>query len=172
MVWPDDAYPPNKALGTSAWQLDEIENELRAQIEMALKHIPHCSHITPHMGFHTISPRVSRMIMNLAKEYKVNANIRMLPLRSLDLFGYALTAEEKISSAVNVLENIGPGTWEFYDHPGLDTPEMRNVWHIGDEDVAVSRDAVTKAFTSDKIKQVISRRKIKLIGYKDLKPWH
>ncbi|MBN2413457.1 ChbG/HpnK family deacetylase [candidate division KSB1 bacterium] len=172
MVWPDEAYPPEKALGTSAWQLNEIEKELRAQIETALQHIPHCTHITPHMGFHTISPRVSGLVLKLAKEYNVDANIRMIPLRSLDLFGYALSAEERTAAAVHVLEKIWKGTWECYDHPGLDTPEMRNVWHIGDEDVAFSRDAVTKAFTSDKVKEIIKRRNIKLIGYKDLKIWN
>jgi len=172
MVWPDEAYPPDKALGTSDWQLDEIENELRAQIEMALLHIPHCTHITPHMGFHSISPRISGLVVRLAKEYNVDANIRMIPLKRLDLFGSALSAEERIATAVHVLENIGPGTWECYEHPGLDTPEMREVWHIGDEDVAFSRDAVTKAFTSDKVKQVIKRRNIKLVGYKDLKIWN
>ena len=82
------------------------------------------------------------------------------------------TTGEEIKNAVEVLERLGPGTWQFVDHPGMDTPEMRLVWHIGDEDVAISRDAVTKAFTSSKVKEVISRRRIKLIGYNDLKLWH
>lgn len=102
----------------------------------------------------------------------MDTNIRLLPLTYADLFKHALNAEDKIKNAVDVLENLGPGTWQFVDHPGMDTPEMRLVWHIGDEDVAVSRDAVTKAFMSSKVKEVISRRKIKPIGYKDLKLWH
>jgi predicted glycoside hydrolase/deacetylase ChbG (UPF0249 family) len=172
MVWPDDAYPPHKALATSNWKLEEIEKEIRAQIELALKHIPHISHMTPHMAFHQISPQVRNLLFRLAKEYGLNANIRFLPLPYIDLFGNAFTAEERIANAVQVLEELEPGTWQCYEHPGMDTPEMRNVWHNGDENVAIARDAVTKAFTSEKVKEVIARRKIKLIGYKDLKFWH
>lgn len=172
MVWPNEDYPPNRALGTSNWKIEEIENELRAQIEKALIHIPHCSHLTPHMAFHEISREVVHLVLQLAREYDLDANIRLLPLKTADLFQHALNAEDKINNAVDVLENLGSGTWQFVDHPGVDTPEMRLVWHIGDEDVAVSRDAVTKAFTSSKVKEVIARRKIKLIGYKDLKLWH
>ena len=36
MTWPDEAYPTNRALGTSNWKLEEIERELRAQIERIL----------------------------------------------------------------------------------------------------------------------------------------
>lgn len=119
-----------------------------------------------------ISREVRHLVLQLAREYDLDTNIRLLPLTYADLFKHALNAEDKIKNAVDVLENLGPGTWQFVDHPGMDTPEMRLVWHIGDEDVAVSRDAVTKAFMSSKVKEVISRRKIKPIGYKDLKLWH
>jgi predicted glycoside hydrolase/deacetylase ChbG (UPF0249 family) len=172
MVWPDDVYPPDRALGTSDWKLDEIEQELRAQIELTLEHIPHCSHVTPHMAFHEISPQVVRLVFRLAREYDLETNIRFLPLRDVDLFEDAVTAEEKIENAVRILEGLGPGTYQFVDHPGMDTPEMRNVWHVGDEHVAVWRHAVTKAFTSERVKEVILRRKIKLVGYRDLKFWH
>lgn len=172
MVWPNDAYPPNQALATSLWRIEEIERELRAQIELALKHIPWISHLTPHMGFIEMSPKVLNLCLQLAREYNLDANIRFLPLKRVDLFEDGYTAEEKINNAVRILENLDPGTWDFYEHPGMDTPELRNVWHIGDEDVAFARDAVTKALTSVKLRDVIERRKIKLIGYRDLKFWH
>jgi predicted glycoside hydrolase/deacetylase ChbG (UPF0249 family) len=172
MTWPDEAYPPNKALGTSDWKLEEIENELRAQIEMALHYLPNCSHATPHMGFHTISPHVNQLAYSLIREYNVDANIRFLPLKEVNLFGDTFTVEEMIENAMEVLENLGPGTWQFYEHPGLVTDETEVHWHIGAEDDAVYRDAVTKALISEKLKEVIKRRKIKLIGYNDLKFWH
>jgi len=171
MVWPDEHDPPYLALGTANWKLDEIEQELRAQIELALKHLPQCSHATPHMAFHSISPQVSRLTHRLIKEYNVNANIRMLPMNMIYLFGDANTLGEMIASAVNVLENLKPGTWEVYEHPGMLIEGEEPHWHIGAENDAQYRDLVTKALTSKELKKAIKRRNIKLIRYRDLKVW-
>jgi predicted glycoside hydrolase/deacetylase ChbG (UPF0249 family) len=172
MTWPDEAYPPHRALGTSDWKLEEIERELRAQIELALKHLPHCSHATPHMGFHAISPQINQLAFNLVREYNVDANLRTLPFKRVSLFEDATTLEEMISTAVRVLENLGPGTWETYEHPGMLIKGDENAWHIGAENDAVYRDRVTKALVSDRLREVIDRRNIRLIGYRDLKFWH
>jgi hypothetical protein len=45
---------------------------------------------------------------------------------------------------------------------------MRAIGHKGYENVASHRAGVTRAFTSDKVKQVIQRRGIQLISYADL----
>jgi hypothetical protein len=45
---------------------------------------------------------------------------------------------------------------------------MRAVGHVGYENVAVDRQGVTEAWTSDAVKEVVERRRIELIGYKDL----
>ncbi len=34
----------------SNWDIAEIEKKLRAQIELALKKVPHISHFSEHMG--------------------------------------------------------------------------------------------------------------------------
>jgi len=171
MTWPDQAYPADKALGTSNWKLDEIEKELRAQIELVLHHLPHCSHATPHMGFNTISPQVNRLTFNLLKEYNVDANIRFLPINQISLFEDAFTLEEMITSAEGVLEHLGPGTWEFYEHPGMIIEGEELAWHTGAEGDGVYRDAVTKALVSKRLQDIIKRRNIKLIGYRDLNFW-
>ncbi|MCA1761336.1 MAG: hypothetical protein LC658_16320 [Bacteroidales bacterium] len=46
---------------------------------------------------------------------------------------------------------------------------MKNVGHKGYENVGNDRDWVTRAFTSEKVKQTIQTKGIKLISYKDLK---
>jgi hypothetical protein len=99
---------------------EEIEKELRAQIELALFHLPHCSRATPHMDFNTISPQVNDLAFRLIREYNIDANIKLIPFKDVSLFG----------------------------------------------------DVVTKALSSDKLKEVIKRRDIKLIGYKDLNFWY
>ena len=75
---------------------------------------------------------------------------------------------QKSASFVAVLEGLGPGTWLFVDHPALDTPEMRAVHHVGYEAVAIDRDGVTQAWTSPAVREVVRRRGIELIGYRDL----
>jgi predicted glycoside hydrolase/deacetylase ChbG (UPF0249 family) len=172
MTWPDQAYPPNKAIGTTNWQLDEIEKELRAQIELILHHFPDCSHATPHMGFHTISPEIYNVTFKLMKEYNVDANIRTIPLKMIWLFGDSFDSKEMAANAVKVLENLGPGTYETYDHPGMIIEDEELGWHIGAENDGIYRDAVTKALTDKRLQEVINRRNIKLIGYKDLQFWH
>jgi predicted glycoside hydrolase/deacetylase ChbG (UPF0249 family) len=171
MTWPDEAHPANRALGTADWKLNEIERELRAQIELVLRHLPESSHATPHMAFNAISSQVHKLTFGLIKEYNIDANIRILPFKRISLFGDASTEEEMIANAVEVLENLGPGTWECYEHPGMLAERTEAHWHIGAEDDAAYRDATTKALTSNKLKEVIERRNIKLIGYRDLKFW-
>ncbi len=171
MIWPDAAYPANKALGTSNWELAEIERELRAQIELVLLHLPYCSHATAHMGFYSLSPQVYRLTANLAKEFDIDDNLRYLPLRQISLFEDAGTLEEMISAAVRVLNNLSPGTYEIYEHPGMILEGEELAWHYGAEDDGIYRDMVTKSLISKQLREVIQQRYIKLIGYKDLKFW-
>jgi hypothetical protein len=93
-------------------------------------------------------------------------------LKQIHLFGDAHTFEEMVSNAVEVLENLGPGTWEFYEHPGKIIQGEEGAWHIGAEDDALYRDKVTRALTSEKLKRVIKRRNIRLMGYDELRFWH
>jgi predicted glycoside hydrolase/deacetylase ChbG (UPF0249 family) len=172
MTWPDDVYSSQEALGSADWQLDEIENELRAQIEKMLQFLPECSHATPHMGFHTISPEIYNVTFNLMKEYDLDANIRTLPLKMIWLFDDSDNWQDMASHAVSVLEELGPGTYETYDHPGMIIKGEELAWHIGAENDGFYRAAVTRALIDPRLQEVIDRRGIQLIGYRDLQFWH
>jgi chitin disaccharide deacetylase len=75
-----------------------------------------------------------------------------------------------ISSFKKMLDKLEPGkTYLFVDHPGIDSPELRAVHHVGYDDVAVDRQGVTSLWTSKEIKDIIARKKIQLISYKQLK---
>jgi chitin disaccharide deacetylase len=67
-----------------------------------------------------------------------------------------------------VLEALSAGTSLFVDHAALDTPEMRATGHVGYEAVAADRRGVTDAWTSPAVREIVKRRGIELIGYKDL----
>jgi len=58
MIWPHPPYGKERALKEQKWKLDEIERELRAQIELTRREVPHLSHLSDHMGFQSLGPDV------------------------------------------------------------------------------------------------------------------
>lgn len=169
MVWANENYP-GQAIKDHPLNVDEIEKEFRAQIELALKKIPRISHISSHMGCTHVSAEVSAMTERLAKEYKIDIDPSKYGANSVSYDGPHKTSEEKIASFIKMLSKLEKGkTYLFVDHPGLDSPELRAIHHIGYEDVAIDRQGVTDTWTSDKVKAAIKEYGVELISYKDLR---
>lgn len=160
-------WPPNSSFVESGWKIGEVERELRAQIEMALRHLPKVTHLSAHMGTATSTPELRVLVDHLAKEYKLPMQVPNLK-RMRGLNGKEMTSEEKESALIKLMEGLNPGLWMFIEHPGLDTPEMRAIGHKGYENVAADRAGVTYAFTSERVKEVVKRRRIKLVSYSDV----
>jgi predicted glycoside hydrolase/deacetylase ChbG (UPF0249 family) len=168
MVQPNKNYP-GKSISENKWKIEDIEKEFRAQIELALKLLPHISHISSHMNCTNITNNVKALTNRLAREYKIDINLDDYDVKWAGYDGPSKTSEEKIQSFINMLNKLEPGkTYWFIDHPGLNDAELQAVYHIGYENVAVDRQGVTDVFTSEKVKAVIKQRQIELIGYKDL----
>ncbi len=162
-----DDFPPGTGFLQSGYKLEEVEKELRAQIELAVAKIGQVSHLSAHMGTATCMPPLRKLVEKLSKEYKLPIGAPGAKYAG-GFGGSKTTVKEKEAALVKIVEGLGPGVWLFVDHPGLDTPEMRAIGHKGYEHVAADRDGVTKAFTSKKVKEAIKRRGIKLISYADL----
>ena len=109
------------------------------------------------------------MVARLKKEYALDIDMAPYDFKRFGGWGDASTLTERIDNFAAALEQLEPGFYLFVDHPAIDSPEMRSIWHTGYEDVAVDRDWVTRVFTSEKVKQVIKKNDINLISYKDLK---
>lgn len=165
MVWPNKNIGPNCSIREANPDIAEVERELRAQIELALKKIKNVTHLTGHMGFAGASDEIKAVVEKLAEEYK-------LPVRVEGAKGTGFkkgkTSTEKVAGFVKMLEELKPGLWLFVEHPGLDVAEMRAIGHKGYEDVAVDRQGVTDMFTSAKAMEVVKRRGIKLVSYGDV----
>jgi len=168
MIWPRPGYGRERALQEQPWKLDEIERELRAQIGLTRREVPQLSHLSDHMGFQSLGPEVVALVKRLAVEYGLDIDPQALGARWVGWDGKPQTPAEKTASFLRVLEALGPGSWVFVDHPALDTPEMRAVGHVGYENVAVDRQGVTDAWTSPAARDVVRRRGIELVGYRDL----
>lgn len=173
MMSPNKAYP-GLSIKESKWNIKEVEREARAQIELALKNIPHISHISGHMGALNFAPEVAQLMARLAEEYQLQLVDHGLAreqygLNSVWYNGPKATSKEKEESFIKMLEGLEAGkNYLFLDHPALNNEEMQTVSHIGYEDVAVDRQGVTDVFTSERVKQVIKERGIELISYNDL----
>ncbi|NLS94079.1 MAG: ChbG/HpnK family deacetylase [Planctomycetaceae bacterium] len=147
---------------------EEVEQELRSQIELARKKIKNVTHLSSHMGAPTCRPELKELVDSLANEYGLAVDMSgVKPFRSMgsskDPF------EKRLAMFLESLENFGPGTWLLVEHPGLDTPEMQAHGHPGYENVAQHRRDVTRLFTDPKVKEVIQRRSIELVSYGQLK---
>jgi CubicO group peptidase (beta-lactamase class C family)/predicted glycoside hydrolase/deacetylase ChbG (UPF0249 family) len=160
---------PMQAIMDNDWKIEDIEQELRAQIEMAKKYIPRLSHVSGHMGSLAFTKEMKEMTARIGKEY----GIQMVDAGSthIQYTGYEFrnkTTEERIEGFIKMLEKLETGkTYVFVEHPGLDNEELRAISHIGYEDVAKERQDVTTVFTSEKVKEAVIRKGINLVSYKE-----
>ena len=168
-IWPRKNMPAGTALKDADWKIEEIEKELRAQIELGKRKVPHVTHLSYHMGCASWAPKVKELCAKLAKEYELDIEPAEAGVRRFGGLGDAKTAEERIDRFVKRLEQLKPGTYLFVEHPGIDTAEMSAIGHTGYEDVAEDRQAVTELFVSEKVNKAIKRLGINLISYADLK---
>jgi predicted glycoside hydrolase/deacetylase ChbG (UPF0249 family) len=167
MVFQNPNYP-GRSISENKWKIEDVEKEFRAQIELALKYLPHVSHLSAHMGCTNLSPAVRALTIRLAKEYKIPVDPDLDYKGIIGYDGPHKTSEEKIQSFINMLNKLEPGkTYIFIDHPGLNNDELKAVYHIGYEDVSTDRQGVTDLYTNEKVKALIKQKGIKLIGYRD-----
>jgi predicted glycoside hydrolase/deacetylase ChbG (UPF0249 family) len=162
-------FYPGQAVMDHTYKLEDIEKEMRAQIELAVKYIPRLSHISGHMGSLAFTPEVKALTLKVAAEYKlpvVDAQSTSISYTGFDFRNK--TTEQRIDGFIAMLDKLEDGkTYVFVEHPGLDNAELRAVSHIGYEDVAQGRQDVTTIFTSEKVKAAIIKKGVKLVSYKE-----
>jgi hypothetical protein len=169
VIWPGERFPEERALRNQQWDLEEIEAEMRAQIELALKYIPRVSHLSCHMGCSGWDESVAEVYGRLAREYGLDIRPGELGVERFPLAAKGETLEERIAHFIGGLHALQPGhTYLFVEHPAVASPEMEAVGHPGYENVNEDRDLVRRMFTSDRVKKVIEEKNIKLISYADL----
>lgn len=174
MMGPNEAYPGQSIFeNMQNFDIKEIEQEFRAQIELALKNIPQVTHISGHMMSTGFSKEVNEMVKRLSKEYGLPSIDRMDSGKDygFSYIGYdgpKATSEEKIASFIKALDKVEAGkTYIFIDHPAYNDSEMETVMHIGYEDVAVDRQGVTDLLKSPELAEAIKAKGIKLITFSE-----
>ena len=173
MMFPNAAYPGQSILEQKP-DMKEIEQEFRAQIEMALKNIPQLSHISGHMLSTGFNKEVNELVRRLAQEYNLTAidrsgSAQEYEFSYMDYNGPKVTPAEKEAAFISALGKLEPGKrYLFLDHPAYDNDEMKTVFHIGYEDVAKDRQGVTDFMTSPRVQKAIDDNGIRLITINQL----
>ena len=67
IVTPRPTFPP----GSSIREIDlgEVEREVRAQVAMAKRLVPHLSYTSEHMGFGSVAPQVRAIVSRVTAEF-------------------------------------------------------------------------------------------------------
>lgn len=165
--------------------LDEVEREVRAQIDKALAAGIDVTHIDSHMGTLQYNPKYHEVYLKVAKDYRLPCRLAGRDLMTKALGGYLLDMAEElgvlgpqklymgdppsIEETENFwkdrIRNLEPGkVSEIYIHCGQDTGEMRATtgsWK--------RRTADTDFFALPETLAFIKEQGVELISYRELR---
>ena len=152
-------------------KLEEIEAELRAQIDLARKKGVNVQYLDTHYltASNQTYPGLGDLINKLASDYHLPLS-GTLGERELSI--YETPVEQKLGAAIRQVGELTPGLWLWICHPGIDSPEQRALIHSAPEDIFVSggvgrhRAAVLEVLTSIELKSVILKKRIELVDYR------
>jgi len=151
---------------------EEVEAEMRAQIELALKYVKNVTHITDHMMW-TVKPGLYEIALKVAGEYGLVYQGRpdrdaLLGLTSLGMI-MARPGEKREGAFLEALKKMEKGkTYWTIEHPAFDDEEMEGIYAREGQDVGADRQDVTNTFTSPVIMKYIKDNNIELVSFGDL----
>ncbi len=146
---------------------EEMEAELRAQIEMALRYGINVQYIDSH--YSGVDPKIRQ---KLADEYNLPVSMGFGEKRISGI--YMLPEDEKTPSLVKQLESLTPGLYIMVNHILIDSPEGNALIHAAPSDmfpgggVGKHRSAELDAICSFEVKTAILKKGIKLVNYHEL----
>jgi predicted glycoside hydrolase/deacetylase ChbG (UPF0249 family) len=149
--------------------LDEVEMELRAQIERALAAGLRVDYLDYHMLTAVSTPELRAIVERLADEYGFGLS-RYFGEASVSI--WAADPENKLSSLLDHIRNVQPGLNLLVIHLGMETPEMSAMVDMNNESdpyrVAVHRQAELEAITSPAFRAAIEDAGIELLTYTNI----
>ncbi|MDP4261771.1 MAG: ChbG/HpnK family deacetylase [Bacteroidota bacterium] len=163
-------FPSRGALFGNNPKLSEIETELRAQIEKALRAGLKIDYLDYHMGAAVQTPETRAIVEKLAAEYKVGIS-RYYNETEVEGWYFASPAN-KLDTMMVKLRTVQPGeTKLFVIHVGLDSPEMSamedaNPW--GPKEMSKHRNAELNGLVSPQFQHLLHDPKYRLVNYRML----
>ncbi len=162
-------FPSRASLMANGPKLDEVERELRAQIQRALAAGLKPDYLDHHMGAAVGTPEMRAIVEKLAAEFNL---VISRYFEEQDAAGvYRAAVPYKTDTLVAVVKRLGSGRHLLVFHTGLETPEMDALIDqntIGLPDVSKHRNAERKALLAKEFHALIHARDIRLLTYRDL----
>ena len=193
LVDPNGYLWDNVALVAANVRAEEVELELRAQIDRAKKFGVPLSHLDTHMGALFSRPDLvdvyARLALDydlpilfvrmdderLSRQYPALANnvadiVRALDEQGLPILNSILqfyggtSHEQRRETYMDALKNVKPGYTELIIHCGLGNEELKAITTSADR-----RDGDYRIFTDDATKQLLDEERITLVSWKQLR---
>jgi predicted glycoside hydrolase/deacetylase ChbG (UPF0249 family) len=163
-------FPSADALYQNRPDLQEIERELRAQIERALRSGLRIDYVDYHMGTSVRYPEFREITERLAREFGLGMS---------GYFGetshdpqYAADPRAKIDSLLVMIDRLQPGLNMVVTHVGIDNAELGALLDMNTSfplpDMSKHRQGELNALTSRRFSEALKARNIRLMTYRQL----
>lgn len=151
-------------------KLEEVETELRAQIEKAIKAGLNISYLDYHMGTAVDKPELRKIVEKLAAEYNlaISRYFGEVDIESM----YSIELSEKENHLINTLDNLKEGQINLLVcHIGKDNDEMQAMIDLnpfGPKEMSRHREAELRALLKAVKSNSFNLNGITLLNYNDL----
>lgn len=148
----------------------EVEKELRAQIDRAVKSGLKIDYVDYHMGTVFSDARMREIAERLANEYGLGMSGYFG--EAMDSPQYSAPPTNKGDSLVVMMDRLKPRFNVVITHVGIDGPELGALLDMNTSgplpEMAKNRQGELDALTSRRFKDAVKARKIQLITYRQL----
>jgi predicted glycoside hydrolase/deacetylase ChbG (UPF0249 family) len=166
-------------------KVEEVEREIRAQVERAMALGIHPTHLDSHMGVLFSTQELFAVLVKVAHEYKLPFFAPRIPgdrekfltllsekdiiVDSVVIANPAVHANEWRDFYVNAVKNLKPGLTEIIVHLGHDDAELQAVMVDHPDYGSAWRQRDYDSVTSPEFKKALEENHVILVKWKDFK---
>jgi len=163
-------FPSSEALHQNHPSLQEVEKELRAQIDRAMHSGLKIDYVDYHMGTAVRYPEFREIAERLAKEYGLGMSQYFGETRHDPQ--YSATPPAKTDSLVAMVDRLRPPFNLVVTHVGIDNAELGALLDMNTDgalpDMSKNRQGELDAITSQRFRDAIKAHNVQLLTYRQL----
>lgn len=162
-------FPSRSKLFGNNPKIEEIEKELRAQIERAMNSGIKIDYIDFHMGAAVETEETRALSEKLAKEYGLGISMYFGEKYSNETYGAELG--EKSKALTTVINELEPGLNLQVTHVGFDNPElaaMIDMNSFGLKEMSKHREGELNSLLSGEFRNALKENDVKSVTYREV----